>query len=306
MCAKTQVTVQKVHTYTGHKDAIYTLEPGEKENIFYSAGGDGHVIEWDLNNFESGRLIAKIPTSVYGLHFLAERGILIIGQNYEGIHLINVADLSIVGSLKLTKNAIFDIKVFENLIIVAAGNGELFVVDLDTLQIVKKSSIAEKNLRTIFITEKKKCLIGTSEGKIIQIDLGTLKIEKEILGHDNSVFSLASSSNEPLMVSGSRDAKLKFWDIETLSITESINAHMYAINDIKFHKSGLHFATASMDKTIKIWDYKKKKLIKVIDKARHQGHLTSVNKLVWSSHNDYLISCSDDRSIGVWSIDIGK
>lgn len=306
MCAKTLIEIQKIHTYTGHKDAVYTVERGLSDNNFYSAGGDGNVIEWDLNNFESGRLIAKIPTSVYALHLIPESDTLVIGQNYEGIHLINASSLKEEGSLKLTSKAIFEIKSHKNLLIVAAGDGELFFIDKQTLQVVKKSLIAEKNLRTILITDDEKCLVGSSDGHVIQIDLKTLNIESEISAHDNSVFSLALSPDKKFIISGSRDAKLKFWNVDNLKLDETINAHMYAINDIALHPSREHFASASMDKTIKIWDFDKRKLIKVIDNARHQGHLTSVNKLIWSTHKDYLISCSDDRSISVWNIDIAK
>ncbi len=298
------VGVQKVHTYTGHKDAVYTLAPGAEPGKFYSSGGDGLVIEWDLDNFESGRLIAKIPKSVYALHYVKEQDVLIVGQNYEGIHLIDVKDLKEVGSLKLTTSAIFDIKVHDGRIFVAAGDGELFVVDLDTLQIIKQSSISERNLRSLLITGNK-CLVGTSDSQIIQIDLESLVIEKEFAAHENSVFAL-SQYNGGYLLSGSRDARLKYWNPATLELEETIAAHMYAINDIEFHPLGQNFATASMDKTIKIWDYEKRKLIKVIDKARHEGHLTSVNKLLWTAYKDYLISCSDDRSIGVWSLDIPK
>jgi len=306
MSKKTQVNVSKIHTYTGHKDAVYALAPGINEHTFYSSGGDGQVIEWDLNNFESGRLIAKIQASVYALHFHIQKNILIIGQNYEGIHLINVKDLTETGSLQLTKNAIFDIKVYKNLIIVAAGSGELFFVDIDTLQIVKRSIIAEKNLRTLLIASNEKCFVGTSDGQIIQINLETLNIEKEIKAHDNSVFTLRSTPENNEIVSGSRDARMKFWKVVDLILDETINAHMYAINDIAFHPYSPYFASASMDKTIKIWDYRQRKLIKVIDKSRHGGHLVSVNKLLWTGFNELLISCSDDRSISVWHLVIEK
>jgi WD40 repeat protein len=57
-----------------------------------------------------------------------------------------------------------------------------------------------------------------------------------------------------------------------------------------------------MDKTIKIWDAKNFKLLKVIDKSRHGGHLTAVNKIFWSNYKNRLISCSDDRSISIWEL----
>jgi WD40 repeat protein len=57
-----------------------------------------------------------------------------------------------------------------------------------------------------------------------------------------------------------------------------------------------------MDKSIKVWDMEALKLLKVIDKARHAGHGTSVNKLLWTNYNDQLASASDDRTISIWNI----
>ena len=44
------------------------------------------------------------------------------------------------------------------------------------------------------------------------------------------------------------------------------------------------------------------KLLKVIDAARHGGHKNSVNKLIWTSFDNQLISGSDDKNISVWKI----
>jgi WD40 repeat protein len=57
-----------------------------------------------------------------------------------------------------------------------------------------------------------------------------------------------------------------------------------------------------MDKSIKVWDSEKLKLLKVIDRARHAGHGTSVNKVLWTSYQNQLLSASDDRTISVWNI----
>lgn len=298
------VEIEKVITYTGHSDAVYTIENGIEPHLFYSAGGDGNIVEWDLNKTDTGRLIAKVPASVYSIRLVPERHLLIVAQNYEGIHLIDVLTNKEVGSLQFTEAAIFDMQVVGDLLLVGTGEGSIVVIDLPKLKVLQEVEVCDQNIREILITKDKHCLVASSDGFIRKYQLPNFKLVKEIQGHESSVFALIEKKG--IIVSGSRDARLKFWRSDDLELDESINAHMYAINDIVERKDGAYLATASMDKTIKIWDYDKRKLIKVIDKARHKGHLTSVNKLLWLEYKDYLISCSDDRSIGVWRIDIKK
>ena len=35
--------VQKIHTLTGHRDCVYTLQPGEQPYQFFSGAGDGMI-----------------------------------------------------------------------------------------------------------------------------------------------------------------------------------------------------------------------------------------------------------------------
>lgn len=127
-----------------------------------------------------------------------------------------------------------------------------------------------------------------------------------INAHQNSIFTISFSPDGRYLLSGGRDARLNIWDCENqFQLFESIAAHMYAINNIQFSGSGRYFATCSMDKTIKIWDGQEFKLLKVIDRARHAGHATSVNKLLWKQENT-IISASDDKSISVWNINFNE
>jgi len=93
------------------------------------------------------------------------------------------------------------------------------------------------------------------------------------------------------------------WDVkDNYSLIELVVGHIYTINDSSFSPDGKHFVTCSMDKTVKVWDAATLKLLKVIDKARHAGHGTSVNKVFWSSFNNQVISCGDDHTISIWNI----
>jgi WD40 repeat protein len=57
-----------------------------------------------------------------------------------------------------------------------------------------------------------------------------------------------------------------------------------------------------MDKSLKVWKLDELRLLKVIDRARHAGHGTSVNKVLWTNYENQLVSASDDRTISVWNI----
>jgi WD40 repeat protein len=148
-------------------------------------------------------------------------------------------------------------------------------------------------------------IAGYSDNHIRVIGLNDFRPIKAWEAHKNSVFSLRKDPGGAYLLSGSRDAHLKIWDIRSdYSLVESIVAHMFTINSIDYNPGGTHFISGSMDKTIKLWDAHQFKLLKVIDKARFGGHISSVNKLVWSNYKNRVISCSDDRTISLWDIKI--
>lgn len=301
-----QVTVEKIQTLTGHKDCLYTVEGIGQQHEFFSSGGDGIVAKWDLKDPEVGKLVIKVTNSVYAMHYLPEDDHLVVGQNFEGIHLVNLQDNKEIASAKITDSQIFDIKHYQNMLFSACGDGTIVVNDAKTLGVVKKWKPSDKSARCLAINPVDRHLaIGFSDNTVRIYDLKTLELRKEITEHTNSVFSVQYSLDFQYLLSTGRDAHLKIWDVnKEYSQHNNIVAHMYAINNIQYAPSGDYFATCSMDKSIKVWDAHSFRLLKVIDRARHAGHATSVNKLWWSGYQDLLVSASDDRSLSVWSIEI--
>ncbi len=302
----TKLQVTRIHSLTGHRDCVYTLQKSNAENIFFSGAGDGMIAKWDLEKPEEGDLIAKLPNSVYALHMQPRHELLIVGHNYDGIHLLDWRNKKEVGSLNLTSAAIFDIQSMGDFIFIATGDGALIKVDVEKLLVLNKIQPSEKSARTIAINQKLgHVAVGYSDHKIRVFDLDTLKLINEWQGHTNSVFTLRYSPDYNFLFSGSRDARLKVWDVGAgYTQATEIVAHLYAINHLEFSPDGKHFVTCSMDKSIKVWDTEELKLLKVIDKSRHAGHGTSVNKLLWSSYHRQLLSASDDRTISVWNINL--
>lgn len=301
-----KININKVSSFSGHKDCVYTLEPYKDPAVFFSGAGDGMVAKWDLREEDKGVLIAKMDTSVYALHYYAPGDLLIIGQNYEGIHLIDVESKIEKASLKLTDVAIFAIQSYKGLAFVGTKDGEVIIVQINNLSIVARLQFGSKSARCIAMNpDQKEFVVGYSDHTIRVFDLDTFKLKQTISAHKNSVFAVCFSPDYRYLLSAGRDAHLRIWDAKNgYASVDAIVAHMYAINSICYSPNGQYFATCSMDKSIKVWDAEQFRLLKVIDKARHAGHGTSVNKLLWTTYNNLLISGSDDRSISIWDIGI--
>lgn len=298
------IEVVKQHSLTGHKDCIYTLKSGGKDSKFFSGAGDGMVVLWDMEVPDKAEVIAKVPTSIYALDYCRFQDLLVIGQNHDGIHVMEVRKKKHLGSLKLTTSQMFDIKILDKNIFIGTGEGDLIIVNKDNLSVEHRIRHSDKSLRCLAIDPLNRLLIAGYSDSIIRIfDLDDYTLKQEISGHTNSVFTICFSNDYKYLLSAGRDAHLKIWNAnDNFSLKQSIVAHMYTINHIDFSPDGKKFLTCSMDKSIKIWDATEFKLLKVIDKARHAGHGTSVNKLMWSDYNNYIVSCSDDRTISIWDI----
>jgi WD40 repeat protein len=296
--------VEKIDTFSGHRDCVYTLEGATESNQFFSAGGDGLVVRWDLSKPDAGELFAQIPASIYALCFDKVRNQLWVGQNFDGIHLIDVETQQEIKSIKITASSIFDIKIHESNAFVGLSDGTIVVMDVENFVVRKHIKASDKSVRSITINSlSSEFAVAYSDFSVKVFDLQDFSLKLVVNHHTNSVFTVCYSPDYQYLVAAGRDAHLKILDVNNqYNLHQDIAAHLFAINDIKFSPNRKYFATCSMDKSIKIWDAQQFKLLKVIDKARHAGHGTSINKLWWSEYDNLLVSASDDKRISVWAI----
>lgn len=298
------INVTKLDTFAGHRDAVYALIPAEEKGCFYSAGADGLVVRWDLSKPDLGKLVARAGSSVYALAMDTRAGNLWIGQNYEGVQLVKPVQNEAVSSVKLTSAAIFDIRLRGQEAYLAFGDGVVGIMDIEAMAMKRHIRMSDKSVRALdFSRDGAHLAVGGSDDTVRIFDSASMTPIHTLSGHTKSVFTVAYSPDGNFLITAGRDAHFKVWDIRNdYRLVEDVVGHMYAINHIAFSPDGALFATCSMDKSIKLWDAASFKLLKVIDRSRHAGHGTSVNKLLWTGEPGYLLSASDDRMISVWEV----
>jgi WD40 repeat protein len=297
------ISVEKIGSFTGHKDSLYSLAGGP-EGSFFSSGSDGLVVRWQFDRPDEGMLAARIPNTVYALRYVPGLDLLVAGQNFAGIHLIDCASWKEVGSLRLSEKAIFDLQEADGQVFAALGEGSVAAVDLRSRQVVWRSEAVGASARCLALhPERDELAVGYSDWQVRLFRRSTGEPLYAWQAHGNSVFSLAYSPCGRFLLSGGRDAYLRIWDAAGgYGPHAEIVAHLFTLNHIAYRPDGRYFATCSKDKSIKLWDAEAFRLLKVIDRARHAGHGTSVNKLHWLDPRT-LLSASDDRSVAAWRVE---
>ncbi len=288
--------IERIDTFSGHRGPVYALEKGV-DSLFYSAGSDGWVVQWNLAKPDLGKVIAQIEGSIYAMKLDAS-GILWIGHNYEGIQGIQVADQTQVFAIPTKGLSIFSITFVGPNAWIGHNEGLITVVDIATKSVVKHIKASKTSVRCFCVLADDRVAVGYSDG-FVRIFDSEYQLVRDFKAHDSSVFSLQSRGGE--LYSVGKDARIKRWSNDFQLLNEVIG-HIYAIHDIQFSPDGKWFATASMDKTVKVWESETLALRKVLDASRHGGHKNSVNKLIWSSFDDLLVSASDDKNLSIWKI----
>ena len=310
----TKIQIEKAGQFTGHGGAIFTLEAAYNSHLFYSGSSDNLVVEWNLKDQQQNKVIARLPAKAMALKYIPDKNLLLIGQSAGGIHVIDLNKNEEIKLLQLHRLSIYDIQYLpeKECFWAVAGDGTLSVWSINDFSLITALKLCDKKIRSIdFNIVLKEAAIGCGDGTIrifdsIAIGFETFEEKKILKGHVDgfSVNTVCYHPNGKYLLSGSRDAYLNVWDIENeYALIHHIPAHNYAIYSIAFSPDKKFFATGSRDKTIKIWQAENFDLLLRIDKSQHEGHTHSVNKLLWSDFNNYLISTGDDKAIIVWGID---
>ena len=297
--------VKKIAQLTGHNASVFSLCSGPGKGRFLSGDGDGWIASWDLDHPENGHLLARIGSQIFSLLYLEEWNKVVAGNMNGGVHWLDLDNPENNKNVAHHRKGVFDILRIKDSIFTLGGDGVLTRWSIPESRTVESYQLSNLSLRSLdFCPVRNEIAVGASDNAIYLLNASTLEPKKNIMGaHFNSVFTVKYSHNGKYLLSGGRDAHLRIWDLDAGGKQIYAQpAHWFTINSISLHPQEKWFATASRDKTIKIWDAGTFQLLKVLDTGRNGGHINSVNRLLWSPYQDYLISCSADRRIVIWKI----
>lgn len=300
------IYTQHIGKLTGHAAPIYALEKGRKPNTIFSGGGDNIVAEWNIETMEPEKFQVKLNFTVYSICHIPEKNLLLIGNAVGGIHVIDLEQKAEIRYFTVQKKSIFSLKyssITGHFYALSAG-GVMTVWQLDGFKLLRTLPLCDGKLRDLAFNEGHKLIaIACGDARIRIFDTEFYNELYTLEGHELSVNAVAFHPSKKLLISGGRDAYIRFYNVENgFELVRSIPAHNFAIYSLAFSPDGKYMASASRDKTLKIWSATDFDTPVRLD-YKNEGHRHSVNALFWSDFEDTLISTGDDKTLRTWKIE---
>lgn len=287
----------------GHDGAVRSLAFLPGSSVFYSSGGDGKILRWDLNgNTKSYRTLIDNNFINRSMSISPNGRWLACGTTSSGIQLFNLNAASSaptllaghkgswVEALSFTPDSkgLFSASTDKTILYwdLIAGTSEVFL-SLDNIKV-----------RCMVVSPTGHFLFGgTDDGKLIRWNIATKESTVVFQSENNQIYAIAINSTGSRIAFVDKSGTLRLADARNNSILRVIAAHSARILDVKFSPDDRQIATSSMDKTVKIWDAANI-TNRPITISKHEGWVLSV---AFSPDGRNLVSSSESGDyIYVW------
>ena len=124
-----------------------------------------------------------------------------------------------------------------------------------------------------------------------------IRERKQLIGHTDTVNTVAYSLDGSQILTGSRDGTLRLWNSQGKAIGQPFQGHTDTVTSAAFSADGQLIASGSDDKTIKLWDRSGNLIESFI------GHQDSITAIAFSPNGQFIASSSDDGTIRLWNRD---
>jgi WD40 repeat protein len=178
--------------------------------------------------------------------------------------------------------------------------------ELEPLTIEIKKLIEDNQKMREEISELKGNLNYLEEKINSKIEFDDLSKTQEILeekyglilqGHTDFVCSVAITSDNKYVVSGSRDKTVRVWNLDKKTQKAVLQGHTDFVCSVAITSDNKHVVSGSSDKTVRMWNLDEK-----TQEAVLQGHTDSVLSVAVTSDNKYIVSGSLDNTVKVWNL----
>lgn len=292
-----------MHAYNqilGHNEMVVSLVKGSDARYFYSAGSDGRVLKWDINNPKT------IPTTIYEAKDLIRS----IDVSSDGKWMMVVTKNSGVVILGLSDQTEIDQTLRDTELVQAAA----FLPNKTAYMTVNKKGevkikgyeysdeaigqVTAKVLSVVISPEDYTAYLGDDAGEISKIQDNGSK-SSIMFPNAYAINAMDISPNHKMLAIGRELGDVIIWDIENKQPLRKISGHQSAVTDVEFSPDNGFLITSSRDHTARLWDIDNtRKLPIVLD-----DHTDWVMTATYSQDGSQVITGCKDNYIRIWQVE---
>ncbi len=243
---------ENYNVFDGHSEAVRSIVFAPEKNAFYSAGSDGKILLWNLEDTAAkSRVLAETHTVNRIIDITGDGKWLACGTEGKGIQIYNTTYME--GPVR-------------NL---SGHGGRIFCLD--------------------FLPDNRKMVTAGPDNRILIWDFGDGRKE-ELASVGSIIHALQVSPDGRLLAAGTRDGSVLLWELSANRGPDTLFREAgNPVLALAFDQSADTLATGDQQGNIRIWDLRGRK--QLINLRGHKARLTDLefsrdNRLLGSSSND--------------------
>ncbi|MFQ3592301.1 MAG: c-type cytochrome domain-containing protein [Gemmataceae bacterium] len=138
----------------------------------------------------------------------------------------------------------------------------------------------------------------TQEGelKLFEVESGKLLHDIKNNVHSDTVFSVAFSPDDKLIVSGGADKFVKTFEVASGKFLKAFEGHTHHVMGVGWSSDGKMLASAGADNVVKLWDYDKGEQVRTINSGKQ------FTSLVFQPKKNEFLTTTADAQVRMWNI----
>jgi WD40 repeat protein len=245
------------NVYRGHTDAVRSLVFAPDNKSFYSAGSDGKVLKWNIQE-RSSSVVVENPMVNRVIDVSNDGKWLVCGTDGNGVQVFRQGNVQAEPRiLSGEDNRIRSLDFLpDNKRLFSAGTEG--VITLWNLETGRSNVFAttESPVDILVVSRNGDYLAaGTRNGKIIIYETGDAN-KYSVLYEDagNSILALDFGEGDRLLASGDLQGNVLVWDFQNGTLLNNLRGHSARISQLRFSPDGKILASASNDGSVRMWE----------------------------------------------------
>ncbi len=289
-----------VYSFEGHSDSITSVAFSNDGKFIVSGSGsiklnDNSVKLWSVDEKKVAYSFEGHNDWIYSVAFSNNGKFIVSAANDDSIKLWSVDERRILDRFESQS---------KNIDSVSFSNNGKYIVLIFNDESIRLWSI--KNRRFAYSLEENNSWINSvvfNRKYIISgFNYKSWKVlsdkEKKVkYGSISHITSIAFSSDERVIVLGSKDKSLKLWSRNEKRLIYSFDGYNNSISSVAFSSDGKFIVSGSVDRSIKLWSIVEKRFL-----CSFHEHSGNVNSVAFSNNGKLIASGSSDKSVKLWSI----